>query len=96
MPCKHTEYPPHGSRLSSESVSIESDQNNDEEDFDGSRTAELEEWNGFQDAELDDGTVRNADTNLESPPDSRPPTRVKSSSTSEITIHPNTALDSDT
>lgn len=74
-------------------MSIESDQNNDE-DFDGSRTAELEEWNGIQDTELD-GTVRNAELNPESPPDSRP-TRVKPSSTSEITIHPDTVPDSDT
>jgi hypothetical protein len=94
MLCKHPEYPPHGSRSSSESVSIESDQDNDKEDFDDSRTTELEEWNGFQDTELD-GAVHNAELNPESPLDSRP-TRVKPSSTFEISIHPDTVLDSDT
>ncbi|KAH9972824.1 armadillo-type protein [Lactifluus volemus] len=77
MLCKHPEYPPHGSRSSSESVSIESDQDNDKEDFDDSRTTELEEWNGFQDTVLD-GAVHNAELKPESRLDSRP-TRVKPS-----------------
>jgi hypothetical protein len=91
MPCKYPEYPSSVSRLSSESEPIDSDQNNDEDDSDCSRTAGPEDWNGFQDATLD-GAVCNAEPNLESSSDSRS-IRVKPSSTSKTTVQTDPALD---
>ncbi|KAI0250232.1 hypothetical protein BJV78DRAFT_1275847 [Lactifluus subvellereus] len=84
---KHPDHPSNVSRLSSESEPIDSDQNSDEEDSDGSRTAEFEEWNGFQKPTLD-GAMRNRELNLESSDSLF--TGVKSSSTSTATIQTHT------
>ena len=69
---KHLSYSSHGSSLSSESEPDSSKQDEDEgRNSDDGRSAELEEWHGFQDTTLD-----SADRDMESEPalssDSRP------------------------
>ena len=69
---KHLGHTPHGSDLSSESELDSSEQDQDERRHsDDSRSAELEEWHGFQDT-----TPDSADHDGESEPalssDSRP------------------------
>ena len=69
---KHLSYSSHGSSLSSESELDSGKQDEDEgRNSDDSRSAELEEWHGFQDTTLD-----SADRDRESEPalssDSRP------------------------